>query len=136
MNKTKKKNPSQMKSYAQRLALAKQIKDSDNTKAQVRYGWAVVVALDELEIPESEVVCVTNDSGEKVLKLKSSHIMNVIETAAQTLKEFTEIVKVDGVEIADEKLNMRVNRVFGRDPMSDTPDKLYCVNPAESEAVR
>ena len=51
-------------------------------------------------------------------------LMDIIDKFCETSDEYNALMEKDGEEIADEKLNMRVNKILGLGPMEDTPDKI------------
>lgn len=71
--------------------------------------WCLIVALDEVES----------------LTIDGNTLLEIIDQFNKTHDEYLAIEKEDGEEIANEKLNMRVNRILGIGDMEDTPDKLF-----------
>lgn len=95
----------------QRKALAKKNSETVSeylTRMRHRMAWMFLIALDECD-----KVDVDQDT-----------LMDIIDKFCETNDEYNVLMEKDGEEIADEKLNMRVNKILGLDPMEDTPDKI------------
>ena len=83
------------------------LNDAHETKS--RMIWFMTIAL-----AESECIDITTDE-----------LISIIDDVHKNADEYEAIVHKDGREIADEKLNRRINQIVHRDEMADTPDKLY-----------
>lgn len=95
----------------QRKALAKKNSETVSeylTRMHHRMAWMFVIALDECD-----KVDVDQDT-----------LMDIIDKFCETSDEYNALMEKDGEEIADEKLNMRVNKILGLGPMEDTPGKI------------
>lgn len=78
------------------------------TEMRHRMMWMFIIALDEC----------------KSITVDQDTLINITDLFCETYDEYEAIRAKDGDEIADEKLNMRVNRLLGMDPMEDTPAKI------------
>lgn len=78
-------------------------------KDRLRMLWCMIISMSE-----SDKVTFTQEA-----------ILDIAERIQSNFDEFNELVTKYGEDTADEKLNMRVNEVLGRDPLADEPSKPY-----------
>lgn len=106
MHKKRKQNPAK-----EQLLAARAIKAGfrDDQKARARMIWFMVLAL-----ADNEKIDIDVDT-----------LLEIIDSIKENADDYDRIGKEDGFDIADEKLNMRVNKILGRDEFADSPEKLY-----------
>lgn len=109
MHKKRKPNPAKEQMLAAR-AIKAGLRDHQRDRS--RMIWFMVLALAD------------NDK----IDIDVDTLLEVIDSIKENIDDYDRIGKEDGFDIADEKLNMRVNKILGRDEFADTPEKLY--NPA------
>lgn len=106
VHKKKRDNPAKTQ-----MIVAKEIRKGieNRQRDRSRMIWCMVIAL-----ADSEKVTIDSDA-----------LLEIIDAVGENIADYDRIKKEDGEEIADEKLNIRVNRVLGQDDFADTPEKLY-----------
>lgn len=105
-HKKKRDNPAKTQ-----MLVAKEIRKGieNRQRDRSRMIWCMVIAL-----ADSEKVTIDSDA-----------LLEIIDAVGENIADYDRIKKEDGEEFADEKLNIRVNRVLGQDDFADTPEKLY-----------
>lgn len=106
VHKKRKENPAKTQ-----MMVAKELRKGieNKQKDRSRMIWCMIIAL-----ADSEKVVIDSDA-----------LLEVIDSVGENIDDYDRIKREDGEEIADEKLNIRVNRALGQDDFADTPEKLY-----------
>lgn len=113
-HKKKKMNPAKGRMMVAK-ELRKGVADKENERKRVL--WCMFLALADNE----------------KLNLDIETVTEIINAVGENIDDYERIKREHGEEIADEKLNIRVNRLCGRGDFSTTPDGLYQTTEKEND---